>query len=260
MLPHRPERPRIGRTLRLINADIPMIRRILFWLAVLLVLSGRHALAERPVLRIGTTDSPPLSTPDQKGMLDRMLKEAFARIGVQVEFVTLPSERSLALADAGELDGDNNRVAGLQHRYANLVQVPESNMSYEFMAFATQPGVRVNGWRDLDRFRVAHVIGWKIFEDNVSAPQVTRVGTARQLFSFLDAGRADVVLFDRIGGRHFLKTLGVSKGYAVEPPLARRDMYLYLNARHAALIPALTRTLQAMKADGSHARYFRNPD
>lgn len=234
-----------------------MIRRLLPWLALLLVLSGRHALAEPQVLRIGTTDSPPLSTPDQKGMLDRMLKEAFSRIGVQVEFVTLPSERSLAMADAGEIDGDNNRVAGLQQRYPNLVQVPESNMRYEFMAFATRPGVRVNGWRDLDRLRVAHVIGWKIFDDNVTAPQVTRVGTARQLFSFLDAGRADVVLFDRIGGRYFLRTLGVGKAYAVEPPLAKRDMFLYLNARHAALIPALSRSLQAMKADGTHARFFR---
>lgn len=216
-----------------------------------------RALAERPVLRIGTTDSPPLSTPDQRGMLDRMLKEAFSRIGVQVEFVTLPSERSLAMAEAGEIDGDNNRVAGLQQRYPNLIQVPESNMSYEFMAFATRPGVTVSGWRDLDRYRVAHVIGWKIFEDNVTAHQLTRVGTAKQLFSFLDAGRADVVLFDRIGGRHFLRSLGVARGYAVEPPLARREMFLYLNARHAALIPALSRSLQAMKADGAHARHFR---
>lgn len=233
-----------------------MSRRLLRSLAVLLALSAGQAFAQKQILRIGATDSPPLSLPDQRGMLDRMLKEAFSRIGVEVEFVTLPSERSLVEAERGNIDGDNNRVAGLSSRYPDLVQVPESNMSYEFSAFAARPGVSIKGWGDLDAYNVAYIIGWKILEENVTAPRVTKVATATQLFSLLKAGRADVVLFDRIGGNHYLHELGVAHGYAVQPPLARREMYLYLNAKHAHLVPALARALRAMKADGTHARYF----
>ena len=236
-----------------------MVQRLLCYTAVLLFLPLGQALAQKPVLTIGTTHSPPLSLPDQSGMLDRMLKEAFLRVGVQVEFVTLPSERSLVLAETGKIDGDNNRVAGLTSRYPHLIQVPESNMTYEFMAFATKPGLTIKNWADLAPLKVSYITGWKILEDNVKATDVTKVATSEQLFSFLKKGRTEVVLFDRFGGSHHLKELGIKEGYAVEPPLAKRDMYLYLNAKHADLVPALARTLRAMKADGSHARFFASP-
>lgn len=225
-------------------------------LVIALTLFSSVCHAQAPVLKIGTTNAPPLCLPDQSGMLDRMLKEAFSRIGVRAEFVTLPSERSLADADAGIIDGDNNRVAGLQSRYPNLIQVPESNMVYEFMAFAARPGIVAGNWRDLDQYAVSYIIGWKILEDNVTAPKVNKVVTPEQLFSLLKAGRADVVLYDRFGGGHYLKEYGAEGGYAVEPPLAKREMYLYLNAKHAHLVPALAEALRAMKADGSHARFF----
>ena len=58
-----------------------MAIRILLWLLAMVFLPLGTACAERPVLTIGTTNSPPLSLPDQSGMLDLMLKEAFAHIG-----------------------------------------------------------------------------------------------------------------------------------------------------------------------------------
>jgi len=229
--------------------------RIIILLLMLMAVPAQ-AFSQRQPLRIGTTFAPPLSLPDQTGILDRMLKEAFSRIGVQVEFVTLPSERSLADAESGVIDGDNNRIAGLQSRYPNLVQVPESNMTYDFMAFANKPGIAAGNWKDLDQYDVSHIIGWKIVEDNVKASRVNKVVTPAQLFSLLKSGRTDVVLYDRFGGNHYLKEYGVEGGYAVEPPLARREMYLYLNARHADLAVPLAEALRAMKKDGSHARYF----
>ena len=233
-----------------------MAIRIILWLLAMVFVPLGTACAERPVLTIGTTNSPPLSLPDQSGMLDLMLKEAFARIGVEVRFVTLPSERSLVEAEHGIIDGDSNRVAGLEARYPHLIQVPESNMTYEFMAFATRPDVPIRGWADLNAMHVAHVIGWKIFEDNVSASQVTKLPTSKQLFLFLQAGRSDVALFDRIGGVFLLGQLKGKPVYAIEPPLAKREMYLYLNAKHADKVQALAKALRAMKEEGSHARFF----
>ena len=233
-----------------------VLQRTFLFLALCFALSINQVYAQKPVLTIGTTDSPPLSLPDQSGILDRMLKEAFSRIGVQVEFVTLPSERYLLEAEKGTIDGDNNRIAGLQSKYPKLIQVPESSMIYEFAAFAARPGVAIRNWDDLATLDVAHIIGWKIFEDNVKGPRVTKVANSAQLFSLLKSGRTDVVLFDRFGGYHQIKELGISHGYVVEPPLAKREMFLYLNAKHADLVPALAKALRAMKADGSHAQYF----
>lgn len=41
--------------------------------------------------------------------------------------------------------------------------------------------------------------------------------------------------------------------HALDPPLAVREMYLYLNRRHHALLPLLAGHLREMKDDGTFA-------
>ena len=66
----------------------------------------------------------------------------------------------------------------------------------------------------------------------------------------------DVIIFDRWGGGHYLREFGLSDVFAVEPPLAARDMYLYLNREHQALVPHLEQALRSIKADGTYERIF----
>jgi len=240
------------------HTGVTMAYRLIAALLLLAALA-MPARAGGPVLTVGTTLAPPVSLPDGGGALDLVLKEAFLRAGSDVRFQTLPSERSLREADAGILDGDSNRVAGLEALYPNLVRVPESNMLYEFMAFAARPGVRVDNWQDLAGRSVAYIVGWKIVEENLRGASATPVATPEELFRLLAAGRVDVVIYHRLGGLYYLRTLGVRGGCAVEPPLAVREMYLYLNRRHAALAEPLARALRAMKADGTHARLLAGP-
>lgn len=222
-------------------------------LALLLLLLLPAPLAAQQPLVICTTLAPPLSTPEQTGMLDAIVLEAFRRAGSAATLAVTPSERGLLNANSGAADGDINRIAGLSKSYPNLVQVPESNMRYEFMAFTKRPDLRIRGWESLKPLRVGYIIGWKIFEEHVQASSVTRVATAEQLFSLLASGRVDVALCDRWGGAHSLRAFKVAGAAAQEPPLATRDMHLYLNVRHAELAPRLAAALRAMKADGSHA-------
>jgi len=231
--------------------------------AVLLVLaaiwcSPSYAQAWQP-LTIGTTIAPPLSMPDGNGMLDRLQREAFLRINMGVRFVTLPSERSLAEANSGGIDGDNNRIAGLDKNYPGLIQVPESNMVYEFTAFALDPAVEVNGWESLSKYSVGYIQGWKILEENVKAAQLTKVATPQQLFALLKAKRVDVIIYERFGAEHFIRKLDVQGARALQPPLAQREMYLYLNRKHAPIVEALAKALRDMKADGSFQAVFARP-
>lgn len=228
--------------------------------AVLLTLaiarsSQAQAQAWQP-LTIGTTIAPPLSMPDGNGMLDRLQREAFLRINMGVQFVTLPSERSLAEANSGGIDGDNNRIAGLEKSYPGLIQVPESNMTYEFTAFTLDPAVEVNGWESLGKYSVGYIQGWKILDENVKAAELTRVATPQQLFTLLKAKRVDVIIYERFGGDYFLRELDVQGARALQPPLAKREMYLYLNRKHASIVEALATALRGMKADGSYQAIF----
>ncbi len=216
--------------------------------------SSAQSASAPSALTLATTISPPLSEPGQNGMLDQIIKAAFARIGADVALQQLPSERGLVMADNGQVDGDGNRISGLQASYPNLLQVPESNMTYEFTAFALRPDVNVRDWDDLRHYTVGYIIGWKIYDENVRASSTVKVATPENLFALLRAGRVDVVLYYRLGGLYYARKLGLTNLRVLEPPLAKREMYMYLNIRHADLVPRLTEALRGMKKDGSYER------
>lgn len=210
----------------------------------------------QPSLRIGKNSMPPLSMEDDTGLLDRMLLEVFRRVNRRVEFVILPSERALSEANAGLLDGDHGRVAGLEKNYPNLLRVPEANMEWEFVAFAVKPGIVLKGWESLRSYHVGYIVGWKILEENVKAASLTKVTTPQQLFALLKNGRVDLVIFERNGGGYQSREQSISGAYAVEPPLTRQDMFLYLNKKHADLVPALAQAIRDMKTDGTYDAFF----
>lgn len=230
------------------------------WLGAILALALQAAASAQPVVIIGIKDMPPLSYADGSGKLDRVIAEAFRRIGVRAEFALLPSERSLAETSAGVIDGDSNRVEGMEERYPNLVRVPESDVTYDFTAFARHPASGAPGWEGLKGRDVGYLIGWKILDENILGANVTKVANARELFTLLESGRVEIAVYERRCGEYTMQELGLADIRALEPPLARREMYLYLNKKHQGMVPALAKALKNMKADGTYAALLSNPD
>ena len=200
---------------------------------------------------ICTTLSPPLSTKDHSGMLDEILIEAFRRTDSIINLVITPSERGLLNANSGIADGESNRIEGLSKNYTNLIQVPESNMTYEFMAFSKNKEIQINGWESINNLTVGFITGWKILEENVKSKQIIKADTADQLISLLENDRVDIILLDRYGGNYLLNKFGLKNIYAIEPPLAERKMFLYLNKHHSDLAHRIAATLRIMKEDGT---------
>lgn len=202
---------------------------------------------------LGTYAGPPLSNDDQTGFCDLVLTEAFRRIGHRIEIVNLPAERSLLNADSGLTDGDFVRIPGLERVYPNLVKVPEKIIDFEFVAFARNPKLRTDSWTALKPYDVGIVRGWKILEENASAAHsLLRTDDQRQLFNLLQNDRADVVIYSRFEGHALLGTMGIEGVKALEPPLAKREMYLYLNVIHRKVVLPLAEALRAMKADNTY--------
>lgn len=221
------------------------------WAAVFLSLTswGAAAFAEVPVITVSTNN-----TPLGRKVLQQLSQEAFRRIGVEFKMVSLPSERSLKAADAGEVDGEGLRVAGLTAQYSNLLQVPERYERTSFVAFAKDATINLdNGWDSLKPYSVAFITGWKMFEANATgARAVTKVDKPEQMFHMLDSGRVDLALYTRTDGVALVRGLGLSSIVPVSPALKDVDMYLYLHKKHQALVPRLARALKDMKADGTY--------
>jgi len=218
----------------------------LFFIA--LSLSKLHA---GEIYTICTTLSPPLSTEKHDGILDKILIEAFSRSQATINLVITPSERGLINANNGTADGDANRISGLQSTYNNLIQVQESNMTYEFVAFTKNKDIVIKNWSDLKGHTVGYITGWKIFDEKVTSENIVKVDDADQLFALLHKDAVDIILYYRIGGDYYLKTHKVKNIFAIEPPLETKDMFLYLNKQHQKISKKLEYALIEMKQDGT---------
>lgn len=233
-----------------------LLRPLVLASAVLLMASSL-CRAEQPLLTLNDTNEPPFTTADGKGFLDVVAGEAFRRAGVRLQLVKLPAERGLINANAGTDDGDLTRIAGLESRYPNLIRVPEKLVDWEFAAFSKQATLAPT-WPVLRARPVGHIRGWKIYENQLRGARfVVTADDSAQLFRQLQLNRIEVALYERWLGLGVLKRMGIEGVTPLEPLLDKREMYIYLNKRHAALVPKLAQALRDIKAEGLYDRLYR---
>ncbi|TAN43938.1 MAG: transporter substrate-binding domain-containing protein [Nitrospirae bacterium] len=227
------------------------LKRTMFIIVVLCsLLFAVPALSQTIVFN--TANDPPNSTYDHNGICDRIMTEAFRRLGMKLEIVDLPSERALINANEGINDGNFARVEGLDKLYPNLIRVSEAITTFEFTAFSKKASLKTAGWDGLKPYNVGIITGWKILENNIlGVKSLTKVRDEKLLFNLLINDKADIVVYDRMQGKFALKELGARDIKVLQPSLAVKGMYPYLHKRHADLVPKLEQTLRAMKKDGT---------
>jgi polar amino acid transport system substrate-binding protein len=210
-------------------------------------------ISATPPLVLNSADGPPFSKPDATGIIDRVLQEAFWRLGIEISIIAVPAERALLNADQGKDDGTFTRIAGMSKKYPGLLQVPEKVVDFEFVAFSRNIDVAVTGWESLQPYDVAIITGWKILEENIkNTKSLHKVRNEMILFDLLARDRVDIVVYSRLGGEATIKELGLAGIKVLEPPFASREMFLYLNTKHADLVAPVSESLKSMKKDGAY--------
>ncbi len=223
-------------------------------LALMFYINVSHA-ENRLTLTLNDTNEAPFTNKAGNGFLNVIAGEVFRRAGLDIKLEKFPPERGLIQANAGQLDGDLTRIAGLNKTYPNLIQVPEKLMDWYFVAFARNTKLSNANWDTLKPLLVGHVKGWKIFEKNLAKESnVTVVNDEEQLFNMLDKNRIDVALYEQRLGLVLIKKMDIKNIHVVEPALAKKEMFIYLNKRHADKIPAIVTALRNIKADGTYSR------
>ena len=233
-----------------------MVSRFLLALAMVLA-AGIVRAAELPEIVLNDVNAPPFTTADGTGFLDAVAGEAFRRVGMKLRLVKVPAERGLLDANAGIEDGELTRIAGMEAQYPNLVRVPEKLLDWNFAAFskdATIPGQ----WDAIRRHSVGYIKGWKIYERHMAGvPDTVAAEDPEQLFRLLELDRIGVALYGREAGDALIRSRGMKDVHALRPILATREMFIYLNRRHAALVPRLAQALRAIKAEGLYQKLYR---
>lgn len=224
---------------------------ILFFILVIFSLN-LHGAGKLPEIILNDANEAPLTTIGHDGILDIIGKEAFRRAGVSLKLIRLPAERALIKANEGSIDGDFSRVVGIDQQYPNLVRVPEKFIDWDFCAFSKNKSI-ASTYEEIHKHSVGIIKGWKIYEKQFKgSSKMVSVEDSKHLFRALELDRIEVALFSCESGLQMIrdmKLLGVS---TLEPPLHKREMYIYLNKAHVDLVPKIAKALRDLKAEGRY--------
>jgi len=206
-------------------------------------------------LVFNVTGQPPLNTKKYDGFMDEVTREALKRIGYNLKINRLPAERGLHSINKGIIDGEMSRVIGLDKKYTNLIHVPESIMTWDFVVFSKKEINLKNGWVSLNEKNVSFINGWKILEKNIpQSAKITKTKNSQQLFQLLSKNRTDYIIYERWGGYYLIDKMQLVNIKSIEPALSSKKMYIYLHKKHAAIVPELSKALTDMKNDGSYTK------
>lgn len=232
-------------------------RGTLYLLLLFQFIAAGSVAAAPPVLTLNDTNNPPFTNSQQTGYLDVIAAEAFRRAGLELRLVKLPAERALRLANDGTIDGDMVRIAGLEKQYPNLIPVPEKLVDWHFAAFSKDASIPAD-FAALRGHSVGLIRGWKIYEQAMAGgAHVTMVDDQEQLFRLLQLGRIEVALYARWMGLALIRQQGIEGIQVLQPLLAERTMFIYLNKRHAEHVPRLAAALRALKQEGFYDRAYQ---
>ncbi len=223
---------------------IKRMGRMMLWA---LVLCSNMAVRAEPVVTIGAVhiEDPVIE------VAVKVLEEAYGRAGLELRLQYYPAERAIQLANAGRIDGDLQRIPGVEQQYPNLVPVPVVLTQAEFMVFSRQVPVAINSWESLKPYKLAHIRGIKAIEEKLPpGVQAEAVDSPSNEFKMLKAGRVDLVIQERILGLGTAREQGIDDLVVMEPPLLTQPFYHYLHKKKRALVEPLTQALHAMEKEG----------
>lgn len=212
---------------------------------------SRLALAQSSTTPATITLSRLANVPDQH-VGGEILREVYARLNIKLDFIDVEAKRALALSNAGETDGEIQRIANISKDYPALIQLSPPINYIEPTAFTTGLKFDVQGWESIKDYQVGIVRGVGSSEAGTrDMPHVQRANSLAELVKMLDRERFDLLVTDLFSGQVEIKKQHLESRIApVLPPLSRIYVYHYLHESHRALVPSIEAVILDMTKSG----------
>ncbi len=182
-------------------------------------------------------------------MVEDVIKKAYQQIGITAETKWMPGVRALNVANNGEVDGAQLRVASIRKKFTNLIMIPIPVYETKIVAFTKNKKFSIQGWNDLKPYRIAVPAGYTAILDNVQGFNYWSVNY-RQIFKMLDSDRVDIGVVDSFNGMVTISQLGIKGISSLEPPLKSIQFFNFLHKKHKNIVPQITQSLQQMQDEG----------
>jgi polar amino acid transport system substrate-binding protein len=202
------------------------------------------AQGDETVIIIGTIEGSSIIKPGMP-----YVHKIFQRIHIKSIEQTVPAERAVSMANMGETDADPYRIEGLEKDYPNLIRVPGSLYLSTIVASSTNPKLKIDGWDSLKPYRICARLGIKAVEERVKGMNVFFSRSTKSQAQMMLRGRCDVMIHHR-GEWMEINRAQLAGLYELSPPLEQRDLFLYVNKKHADLVPKLAEAIEKMREEG----------
>ncbi|MFT5691505.1 MAG: polar amino acid transport system substrate-binding protein [Oceanicoccus sp.] len=168
-----------------------------------------------------------------------ILKVAYSRIDIQLSTVEYPGKRSLNEANLGNLDGETQRVIGLEKQYPDLIMVPPPVGYLEPYFFLMNKNITIESCRALENYPVGIVRG--ILYSKRCAESVRDlivVDDFSVLMKLVGTGRIDVAMATKVNGLSELSRQNMKAVHLLAPPpLEPIKLYHYIHEKNSRPVP-----------------------
>ncbi|MGQ0709476.1 MAG: hypothetical protein ACT4NV_06955 [Rhodoferax sp.] len=232
---------------------------ILFWLGAL---PQARAQAAPTRLVLGTP------SPENNfvgAYVRRIHRELFARLGLGVDFLTLPVARLNVETANNRVDGDSARALAFGQSQPQLIRVAEPVMEVNFALWAINPSYLLSSPEQLAgsgysvSFDRGTLVCEQFLKEHLPAQRIVDVTTLTSALEMLHYGRHELHC-----GIDITVLAYASEFFPRKPPPLRlfnlgkpTPLYAYLQPQHAALALPMAAALRKMRADGTLERIRR---
>lgn len=188
-----------------------------------------------------------------------LIKEAYEKIGIKIDYKALPSLRSLEMANS-VYDAEMGRTPAYIKEYERLTVVPVQLTTFNANVYTHDPSIHIKHIDDLNKYTIARRRGVKLLDQQfANHPDCIIVHDLVQMVELLAIKRIDVVLaveMDFNYAIYELQTRGKKVPQLYYSTLFKSPIFHPINKKNSDLIPDLSRVLEDMVKGGEFQRRF----
>lgn len=178
-----------------------------------------------------------------------ILRDAYKRIGIELEVIHVPIARSLVLANTGIVDGDVSRISGIESQFHNLIVVPVPINHIDIRIFAYNKALLTNNNELIKTKRAGCVRGIILIEKIMKERAITcqMANSYEQAISLLNKKKVDFLILPLTIGVYFQ---GINSTFSTShygESLGNEPLFHYLHVKHKKLANELAQVLESMR-------------
>jgi len=180
-----------------------------------------------------------------------VVRAAYKKIGVEVEFDDLPGRRGLEWANSGKTDGDLARIDGTEKKFTNLIKISTPITEFKGVVFTKKIARDILSWEDLKGLSVGIIGGIRYSDIGTKGLDRILVKDMHHLFKLLNRERIDVAIAVLDAGKiEIHMNFKDSKIHIIGHPLFSAPLFHFVHKRNKNLVPQLESAFQEMMKTG----------